>query len=161
MENMRGHIIDKIAEFSKPVEGTDCTVWTGPVSGAGTPQIWFGGESDTMARTVAQCVHYLETGDDLNNSGYIKVRTCDSVGCSNPKHYELQVRKSPTIKIPKKKTSKLTIIPKWQLREKAFNDIKSFHQTLDNISFLSEKYNIPRTLVRKIMDNKAIIESNQ
>lgn len=166
-------MLDKINdEFSKnavPIVGTDCTEWKGSYTGSGTTaQIFFGNIKDSsgnfiMARTVGQCVHYLETGEDLNNENYVMVRTCSSVGCTNPNHYEKQYRSknenNENKTKPKKiKEKKIDTIPKWQLRPAAFYEIKNTYYSLDNVSYLSKKYNIDRTLVRKIMNNKAVLK---
>lgn len=147
-------------EFSKnavPVPGTDCTEWKGSYTGCGTAQIFFSGVEDSpgdyiMARTVAQCVHYLETGEDLNNTDFFLSRTCQHQGCTNPNHYEKKKYKEE-----KNNKPKITIIPKWQLRKTGFDEIKDTYYSLDNVSYLSKKYNIDRTLVRKIMNNKAVL----
>lgn len=165
-------MVDQINyEFSKnavPIVGTDCTEWKGSFNGNGGAQIFFGNIEDSsgnfiMARTVAQCVHYLETGEDLNNKDYVMVRTCSNNGCTNPNHYEKQYRpktgdsenKPKTKKI---KNKKVDTIPKWQLRPAAFDEIKNTYYSLDNVSYLSKKYNIDRPLIRKIMNNKAVLE---
>ncbi|AXH72551.1 MAG: putative HNH endonuclease [Caudoviricetes sp.] len=165
VQDITSQINEAFAQYAVPIAGTDCTEWTGPTTGSGVPEVFLKGENadgeNLYARTVGQCVHFLQTEEDLNNSDLRMFRTCSSVGCTNPNHYVLkQINlKNDKVKVPKKstkKSSKLYVIPRYLLREEAFNVIKQTYKSNDNVLLLSKSYNIPTALVRKIMDGKAV-----
>ena len=86
-EDLKQYIRDKLVEHSVVIPGTSCTKWDGAETGATTAQIWFS-DNEIMARTVAQCVWFLEHDEDLNGTEFFLVNTCGHKGCTNPDHYE-------------------------------------------------------------------------
>lgn len=167
INEMKNIISDKFRQYAKKIEGTDCTDWTGTINGSGAAQIWFAG--DIMARTVAQSVWILYFDEDLNNTSFFLKNTCGNNGCTNPEHYEkrnrsnlsafsgeVKKKEKPIIKKPEK--DNILVIPRWQLRQEKFDEIKR-SGCERNIKFYSNKFNIPLATVKKIIAGKAVLST--
>lgn len=106
-QSHRTYIENQLHSNSTKIPNTDCTEWKGAETGAATPQIWFEGD-EVMARTVGQCVWFIEHNEDLNGTDFYLRNTCGNKGCSNPLHYEKKKYRSPLVV---KKEKKVKIIP--------------------------------------------------
>ena len=162
---MRELIEEAFANFAKPIAGTDCTSWTGPVTGAGNGQVWVNRENN-MARSVAQAAWFLEHGEDLNGTEFFLRNTCGNAGCTNPDHYiKKEYKNGPRAtssvttvgKVVKTTASKkVETIPRYLLRESNFNDILQNGSDL-TVNYYAKLYNIPKRLVKKIIKRTATL----
>lgn len=84
---MREDVLERMAKFVEPINGSDCTRWRGSLNNKGYPQFYFDGSPRLGSRVLWELVY------GTIPDGLIIRHKCDNPSCLNIQHLELGTHK--------------------------------------------------------------------